>query len=90
MKPGASMSYIEATELGEDARVADLLDRLRPDEEVTITQRGVPVARVVLLPLRPARDEKAIEEAMRGMDEIRARTKLGGLDIKELINEGRP
>ncbi len=84
------MLSMEATEFDEGARVAELLGRLKVGEEVTITRHGVPVARVIMLPPEPQRDAKAIEEAIRGMDEIRARTSLRGLKIKELIDEGRP
>ena len=65
-----------------------LLDLVQAGEEVAITRHGKRVARLV--PDAGGRDrEKARQAAKR----IVARSKnatLGGLKIKDLINEGRP
>ncbi len=56
-------------------------------EEVTITRRGKPVARLVAA-IQPV-DQAAAQAAA---DRIVARSKgvtLGGITIKDLINEGR-
>jgi prevent-host-death family protein len=66
---------------------AELLDRVEKGEEITVTRRGQAVARLV--PIRPVRDEAAIREALRRMDDRAARATLGGIKIKDLINEGR-
>jgi prevent-host-death family protein len=67
--------------------LGSLLDRVERGEEVVITRRGKRVARLV--PESGVRDKaKAREAAAR----ILARSKgvtLGGITIKELINEGR-
>jgi prevent-host-death family protein len=65
-----------------------LLDRVAAGEEITITRRGVPVARLVPLASRASKEE--IAAAMRRIDERSRGVTLGGLDIKALINEGRP
>ena len=64
-----------------------LLDLVEAGEEVIITRHGKPVARLVP-PLRAfSREEaRAAAAAFRGMSEGAT---LGGLSIKDLINEGR-
>jgi prevent-host-death family protein len=64
-----------------------LLDLVENGEEVVITRRGKPVARLV-------RAEAGFdrEKARQAVENIIARSKgvtLGGLKIKDLINEGR-
>jgi prevent-host-death family protein len=64
-----------------------LLDLVEAGEEVIITRHGKPVAR--LAPPRGAFDRKearAAAAAIRGMSEGAT---LGGLTIKDLIDEGR-
>jgi prevent-host-death family protein len=74
----------------EETRLPELLDRVEQGEEVTIARHGAPVAKLVpLQPKPPKRDEQAIREALRRMDELSKRVSLGGLKIKDLINEGR-
>lgn len=67
--------------------LAALLDRVAQGEEIVITRRGIPVARLV--PARPARDERAIRAALERMDARRRGLRLAGLRIDELIDEGR-
>ena len=65
-----------------------LLDMVEKGEEVAITRRGKRVARLV--PDTGLRDR---ERARRAAASILARSEsvtLGGLKIKDLINEGRP
>lgn len=66
---------------------SELLDRVERGEEITVTRRGVAVARLV--PARPVRDEARLREAFRKMDEAARNSRLDGLKIKDLINEGR-
>jgi prevent-host-death family protein len=64
-----------------------LLDLVEKAEEVAITRRGKRVARLV-----PDRGERDRERAKQAAASIIARSKgvtLGGLKIKDLINEGR-
>ena len=64
-----------------------LLDLVEAGEEVTITRHGKPVARLVPPHRSFSRDEaRAAAAAIRGMSEGAT---LGGLSIKDLINEGR-
>ncbi|RNJ48293.1 type II toxin-antitoxin system prevent-host-death family antitoxin [Methylocystis hirsuta] len=65
-----------------------LLDRVEKGEEIIITRRGNPIAR-----LAPVRTERDIAQARKAMAELRELSKgnrLDGLKIKDLINEGRP
>ena len=68
-------------------RLGGLLDRVERGEEIVITRRGKPVAKLV--PLTPGFDR---EKARRAVESIIANSKgatLGGIKIKDLINEGR-
>jgi prevent-host-death family protein len=66
--------------------LAHLLDQAERGETVTITRHGRPVARLV-----PAsgstRDER--RRAIAQLKELRAGQTLGGLSVRELIDEGR-
>jgi prevent-host-death family protein len=68
-------------------RLGALLDAVERGEEITITRRGKPVARLV----RPARvfDRTAARAAAARIRKRRKGVTLGGLGIKDLINEGR-
>ncbi len=64
-----------------------LLDRVERGEEITITRRGKPVARLAPLAGSPGR-----EAAAAAMARIRTRRRgmtLGDLSIRGLIDEGR-
>lgn len=67
-------------------RLSELLQLVENGEEVTITKHGRPVARLV-----PAsqRDPAKVREAIEWLRKTREERSLGGLKIKELINEGR-
>ncbi len=68
-------------------RLSALLAEVARGTEITITNRGVPVARLV--PPGPGFDR---DKARRAADGIRAASRgaiLGGLKIKDLIDEGR-
>lgn len=68
-------------------RLSELLRRAEAGEEIAITNRGRVVARLV-----PPLPEFDREEALRAVERIRARRRgvtLGGLKIKDLIEEGR-
>ena len=68
-------------------RLGALLDAVERGEEITITRRGKPVARLV----RPATvfDRTAAKAAAARIRKRRKGVTLGGLGIKGLINEGR-
>lgn len=68
-------------------RLSALLERVEHGEEILITRRGRPVAKLV--PARPMPDRA---DAIAAAERILARSKaarLAGLKIKELIDEGR-
>ena len=70
--------------------LGSLLDLVEKGEEIVITRRGKPVARLVPDVRTPDREE-ARQAAVRDIKEIRDKgVTLGGLKIKDLINEGRP
>jgi prevent-host-death family protein len=64
-----------------------LLDEVEHGEEIVITRRGKPVARVV--PAQPGFDREKARRAVAGILELSKGVTLGGLKIKDLINEGR-
>ena len=65
--------------------LAKLLARVEKGERITITRHGVPVA--VIVPATPGR--KTAAEAIDDIRGLRAGMKFDGLDLKELIQEGR-
>jgi prevent-host-death family protein len=63
-----------------------LLDQVQRGETITITRHGKPVAR--LIPVAgSSRDER--RRAIAELKQLRAGQTLGGLLVRELINEGR-
>jgi prevent-host-death family protein len=63
-----------------------LLDQVERGETIVITRRGKPVAR--LSPVQdPSRDER--RDAIAQLKELRSGQTLGGLSLRELIDEGR-
>jgi prevent-host-death family protein len=65
-----------------------LLDQVEHGEEILITRRGKAVARIV--PAEPGFNRDKARRAVAGILETSRGVTLGGLNIKELINEGRP
>ena len=63
-----------------------LLDRVVQGEEITITRHGTPVA--MLVPA-PAGRKPNVRETIQAMLESRKKWSLGGLSIREMIDEGR-
>lgn len=68
------------------ARFSELLRRVKQGERFVITKHGVPVA--VLEPFSPARKQD-VKEVIKRIKEFRKKHSLGGLKIKDLIEEGR-
>lgn len=66
--------------------LSSLLDRVVQGEEVVITRRGVPVARLVAA---GEAQRVAAERVIEGIRSLRSGLKLGGLDWKKLRDEGR-
>jgi prevent-host-death family protein len=64
-----------------------LLERVAQGEEFTITKHGKPVARLVAATAtKPKPDVRAAVEAMK---QFRKGQTLGGLSVREMIEEGR-
>ena len=63
-----------------------LLERVEHGEQIVITRRGKPVAR--LMPIATARKVK-VSDAMAKLRELRKGATLGGLSWKELRDAGR-
>lgn len=67
-----------------------LLDRVEKGEEITITRRGTPVAKLV--PAKPTFDREKARAAVQGLLELRAKLKgppLTWAEIKAMRDEGR-
>ena len=67
--------------------LGSLLDMVEKGEEVVITRRGRRVARLV--PDAGMRDPEEARRAAEAILEMSKGVTLGGLKIKDLINEGR-
>lgn len=63
-----------------------LLERVAQGEEFLITKHGKPVARLLPTATKPKPDVRAAVEAMK---QFRKGRTLGGLSIREMIEEGR-
>jgi prevent-host-death family protein len=68
-------------------RLGALLDRVEQGEEIVITRRGKPVAKLV--PAVPGFDRVKARRAVAGLIEASRGVTLGELTIKDLISEGR-
>lgn len=62
-----------------------LLDEVARGESITITRHGRPVARLVPIGGR----RRSVREAIDAIEAFREAHTLGGLTIRELIEEGR-
>jgi prevent-host-death family protein len=68
-------------------RLSALVAEVERGSEVTITRRGVAVAKLV--PVTPTFDRERARRAAEGLRQASRGTKLGGLKIKDLVDEGR-
>lgn len=69
-------------------KFGELLDAAAQGEEIVITRRGRPVARLV--GAAPRFDREKARRAVAGILETSKGLTLGGLKIKDLVDEGRP
>jgi prevent-host-death family protein len=69
-------------------KLSGLLDRVAVGEEFLITRHGRPVAR--LAPVEQAFDRAKAKQAVKALLEASQGLSLGGISIKELVDEGRP
>ena len=68
--------------------LAALLDEVERGDEVLITRRGKPVARLV--PVTSGFDREKARRAAQELLQARQGVTLGGLSIKDLVADGRP
>ena len=68
-------------------RLSALVIEVERGTEVTITRRGIAVAK--LIPILPSFDRDRARRAAEGLRQASRGTKLGGLKIKDLVSEGR-
>lgn len=66
--------------------LSELLRRVSNGETIQITRRGIPIAKLV--PAESKNKEKTAR-AVRELRDIRKSLTLGGVTIRELIDEGR-
>jgi prevent-host-death family protein len=66
--------------------LAALLKRVSKGETIQITHRGVPIAKLIPVDAERPKDLRRIAQEIR---QARKGLTLGGISIKELINEGR-
>jgi prevent-host-death family protein len=68
-------------------KLSELIERVERGEEITITRRGVPVAKLIPATRQSRRDP---EEVMKEVFAIRKRVRLPkGVTIRQLRDEGR-
>ena len=68
--------------------LSSLLDRVEQGEDIMITRRGRPVARLVSVGNTAARQALATRAASE-LREMRKGVTLGGVSLRDLIEEGR-
>ena len=69
-------------------KLGNLLDQVEHGEEIVITRRGRAVAKLV--PADPGFDRDKARRAVAGILAMSKGVTLGGLKIKELVEQGRP
>jgi prevent-host-death family protein len=67
-------------------RFSELIDRVSRGGEVTITRHDKPVAKLVAAVAKSAVRQGAVDDWLA----MRKRYRLGGLGVRELIDQGRP
>lgn len=67
--------------------LSELLEKVEAGEEITITKHGAPVAKLVPIKQGATVEERA--DAIQRIQKLSAGLSLGGLKVRDLINEGR-
>ncbi len=68
-------------------KLSALLARVERGDEVTITRRGIAIAKLV--PVAPTFDREKARKAAEGLRRTSRGAMLGGISVKDLVNEGR-
>ncbi len=66
--------------------LSDLLEQVSTGESILITSHGVPIARLCPAPDQP---HKTVKETIREIRQFSKEHHLGGLSIRDMIEEGR-
>jgi len=69
-------------------QLSAMIAEVEAGSEVTITRRGVAVAKLV--PIAATFDREGAKRAAEGLRRASRGTTLGGTPIKDLVDEGRP
>jgi prevent-host-death family protein len=69
-------------------RFSALLERVDRGEEITVTRRGRPIARLVPVD-RAGKRRDSVGDVVRQLKILRAGQRLGGLSIRKLRDAGR-
>lgn len=77
---------IEVSSYEAKTHLAELLKKVTKGEKVLITKHHVPVAMVV--PVFPQR-KRSVKDTIEAIKHFRKDNTLGGLSIKDMIEEGR-
>jgi prevent-host-death family protein len=67
--------------------LSDLLEKVVAGEEITITRHGTPIAKLVPVKRKVTKDERLA--AIAEIQKLGKSLSLGGLKIRDLVNEGR-
>jgi prevent-host-death family protein len=70
-----------------NGKLDHLLDRVEKGESFVIARHGLPIARLV--PYGEPIDAALVERAIHEVEKLRKGVKLGGVSVRELIEEGR-
>jgi prevent-host-death family protein len=68
------------------SKLSELIERVQTGEEVVLTRRGEPVARLVPEKVRPRRSKSAAVARIRALSR---KLDIRDIDVRELIVEGR-
>lgn len=67
--------------------LSELLEKVEAGQEITITKHGAPVAKLVPVKKEASAEQRAA--AIQRIQNLAAGLSLGGLKVRDLINEGR-
>jgi prevent-host-death family protein len=66
--------------------LSELLDRVAKGERITISRHGVPVA--ILEPVATTR-QRPVDSVIDELKQLRKKNSLGGLSIRDMLEQGR-
>lgn len=72
------------------AKFSELIERAASGEEVVITRRGKPIAKLVAAGSGSAAAARRKSAAVKRIDRMREEFDIRGVNIRKLIEQGRP